>query len=284
MPDGPNARLLRDGRRLHLSHGPIDLIVEAFGPDREVSASYGQASTRFRSILSELAEELEDLRKPATDCRPQLRGRIARRMVEAVWPHRSTWVTPMAAVAGAVADEVIVAMTANRTLARAYVNNSGDISLHIGPGESFRLGLVGVLNQPAIDKVAIVSAEQGIGGVATSGWRGRSHSLGIADSVTTLASTAAAADVAATLIANAVTADHPSVERVPARDLDDNTDLGDQLVTTAVGPLDSGTVEAALASGSERADEMIRGGLIAGAALTLSGSIRTLGAPELFSV
>ena len=31
-------------------------------------------------------------------------------------------------------------------------------------------------------------------GVATSGWRGRSHSLGIADSVTVVARNAAAAD------------------------------------------------------------------------------------------
>ena len=38
-------------------------------------------------------------------------------------------------------------------------------------------------------------------GVATSGWRGRSHSLGIADSVTVLAATAAMADAAATVIA-----------------------------------------------------------------------------------
>ena len=28
---GPQASLLSDGRRLHLNHGPIDLIVEAFG-------------------------------------------------------------------------------------------------------------------------------------------------------------------------------------------------------------------------------------------------------------
>ena len=38
----------------------------------------------------------------------------------------------------------------------------------------------------------------GVGGVATSGWPGRSHSLGLAEAGTVLADTAAAADVADT--------------------------------------------------------------------------------------
>ena len=50
-------------------------------------------------------------------------------------------------------------------------------------------------------------------GIATSGWRGRSFSLGIADAVTVLAATAAEADAAATVIANAVDLPgHPAID------------------------------------------------------------------------
>jgi uncharacterized protein len=63
-------------------------------------------------------------------------------------------------------------------------------------------------------------------GIATSGWRGRSFSRGIADSVTVLAKTAAMADAAATVIANAVNVVHPGIVRRPACDIRDDSDWG----------------------------------------------------------
>ena len=39
--------LMPDGKRLHLHHGPIDLIIEAFGPSNEVRKSYKQAMKYF---------------------------------------------------------------------------------------------------------------------------------------------------------------------------------------------------------------------------------------------
>ena len=114
-------------------------------------------------------------------------------------------------------------------------------------------------------------------GIATSGWKGRSYSLGIADSVTVLAETAATADVAATLIANAVNIGDPAIERSPASDLDPDSDLGDRLVTNAVGPLDDGAVRAALDSGVAAANVMQRAGLITAAVLVLQQQFRTIG-------
>src|SRR5690606_31695258 len=64
--NGPEIVWLPDGRRLHMNHGPIDLIVEAFGAPAEVEAAYRQAARRFRTILDELAEELAGLRRPST--------------------------------------------------------------------------------------------------------------------------------------------------------------------------------------------------------------------------
>ena len=270
----PQVRFL--ARRLHLQHGPIDLIVEAFGASGEVRAAYRQAQARFATVLAELVEELALLQSPIRSRRLGPCGSVAARMESAVWPHRRVFVTPMAAVAGAVADEVLAAAVAGRELAKAYVNNSGDIAVHLQPGQTLHLGIVGDLGRPAIDGTAVI--EPGIGGIATSGWRGRSFSFGIADAVTVLARDAAAADAAATVIANAVDADHPAIARAPASSLEDRTDLGDRRVTTEVGPLDAATVAAALDSGRACADRLAASGLIFGAALILRDEVRAVGA------
>ncbi|MEE8333560.1 MAG: UPF0280 family protein [Alphaproteobacteria bacterium] len=270
--------MLPDGRRLHLSHGPIDLIVQAFGAAREVEAAYARASARFNEILPTLVKELPLLRAPLGEDRPLVSGSVATRMVAACWPHRALFLTPMAAVAGAVADEMLAALVAGGDLDKAYVNNGGDIAFHLSPGASLTAGLVADYHMPALDATCALGAEQPTRGLATSGWKGRSFSLGVADSVTVLAGTAAAADVAATLIANAVNIDHPAIIRAPARFLDPDSDLGDRSVTTDVGTLDEATVRAALENGLVRAHAAERGGHIQAAVLVLQGHFRVAGA------
>lgn len=278
--------MLGDGRRLHLQHGPIDLVIEAFGEASEIQAAYSQACRRFDTVLSELVAELPLLRRAVRSPRWEPEGAVAKRMMAAVWPHRGTFVTPMAAVAGGVADEVMGAMAAGRRLGAAYVNNSGDIALRISAGESLRLGVVGDLEQPAIDATAELRGDLGVRGVATSGWRGRSHSSGIADAVTVLAGDAATADVAATLIANAVDIDHPAVIRAPASSLDPDTDLGERPVTTGVGALGPEAVDQALDAGRACAERMVARGLAVAVALTLCRVTRVVerdGAPPLLA-
>ncbi len=269
--------LLADGRRLHLQHGPIDLVIEAFGSDVEVAEAYGQVRDRFSTILSQLVEELPKIQQVVKEPRWVPKGPVAVRMMDAVWPHRGSFVTPMAAVAGSVADEMAQALTRGRDLRRAYINNSGDIAIYLAPGEKLRLGIVGELDKPGIDATAEIDHASPIRGVATSGWRGRSWSFGIADAVTVVAVSAAIADVAATLIANAVNADHQSIERRPASEMDDQTDLGNRLVTVSVGNLDKTTVDAALDAGHKAASGMLRDGLIVAAAILLKGNFRYVG-------
>lgn len=208
------------------------------------------------------------LRQPLGELPPDVQGPVARRMLAACWPHRAVYITPMAAVAGAVADEILAAMVAGRALHRASVNNGGDIAIHLAPGEQYRVGLAGI-EDGHLHGDAVLRAEDPLRGLATSGWRGRSQSLGIADAVTVIARDAAAADAAATLVANAVNVDHPSVERLPAREVRDDSDLGDLPVTVAVGPLPDTAVAAALAAGLATARRMQAEGLIGGAALRL---------------
>jgi ApbE superfamily uncharacterized protein (UPF0280 family) len=278
MTGGVQAELLPDGRRLHLNHGPIDLIIEAFGPSDEIELGYRHAAARFDGLLAELVAELPLLRRPIGAERPHPEGPVAERMVAAVWPHRALYITPMATVAGAVADEILATMVDGRRLERAYVNDGGDIALHLTPGERFDAGLVGDLARPAIDGVATIDAALPVRGIATSGRGGRSLSLGIAETVTVLARDAAAADVAATLIANAVDVDDPAIERLPASDLDADSDLGARLVTVAVGALGDGAVGQALDAGETYAERLRRAGLIHGAVLVLAGRYRVVGA------
>jgi ApbE superfamily uncharacterized protein (UPF0280 family) len=272
---GPQRARLPDGR-LHLQHGPIDLLIEAWGARDEIAAAYHQAAGRFDDILDTLVRELAILRAPLGATFPSLNGPVARRMAAAVWPYRDVFITPMAAVAGAVADEILAAMLAGRRLARAYVNNGGDIAFHLAPDESLRTAVVSNVAMPARDAVAVLSWHMPVRGLATSGWRGRSFSLGIADSATVFAASAAAADAAATIIGNAVTVDHPAVERRPASLLRDDTDLGELPVTTFVGPLPPDTLAAALDAGAAKAGDLQARGLIWGAAVSLQGEWRVL--------
>lgn len=272
----PVAAVLPDGRRRHFQHGPIDLVLEAFGARSEAAAAYDQAWDRFQTVLDELVAELSALRTPLGDVPLPVTGTVARAMVRACAPHRPLFITPMAAVAGAVADEVLAALTRNRRLDKAYVNDGGDIALLLAPGQSLTTGLVTLGKRPSLDGFSRIEATSPVRGIATSGWRGRSFSLGIADSVTVLASTGAVADAAATLIANAVDVEDPAIRREPAAALAPDSDLGERLVTVEVGPLPPEKVEQALDRGVARAEDMRRRGLIVDALLVLQGQVRTL--------
>jgi hypothetical protein len=279
MIEKPTARFLPDGRRLLLQHGPIDLVVQAFGDDTAVRTAYQAATRRFDGLLAELCQELELLRSPAGSKCALPNGPVARRMVAAVSPFaKSIFITPMAAVAGAVAEEVIGVMIAAAPLTRAYVNNGGDIALHLTDKQRFKIGLVDRPDCPSLFGATEIREADDFRGIATSGYLGRSFSLGIAEAVTVLARTAVMADAAATVIANAVDLPgHPAIQRLPANALQPDSDLGAIPVTRAVGPLTSDEIETALARGLHRADVLAKRGLIASAALHLKGTSRALG-------
>ena len=209
----PQIALLADGKRLHLQDGPIDLIVEANGTEPGVRAAYDAAAQRFTGLLDELCEELTELRKAADPLRCSLKGIVARRMHAAVAPFAAAeFITPMAAVAGSVAEEILAAMLRAAPLDRAYVNNGGDIALHLTGREQFSVGLMDRPDAPGVMRTMTIDADDPSRGVATSGRHGRSFSFGIADAVTVLARTASQADAAATIIANSVDLPgHPAV-------------------------------------------------------------------------
>ena len=275
----PQIALLPDGKRLHLQDGPIDLVIEAKGSDANVRAAYQAAAHRFTGLLDELCAELAQLRQPADPARCTLKDVVARRMYAAVAPFAADhFMTPMAAVAGAVAEEILGAMLAAARLDRAYVNNGGDIALHLADGEQFTVGLMDRPDRHGLLRAMTIDADDPVRGVATSGRHGRSFSLGIADAVTVLARTASQADAAATIIANAVDLPgHPAVVRCPANELQPDSDLGTRLVTRDLGALGENEVEEALRAGASQAQQLFAAGLIEGAALRLKGETVVVG-------
>lgn len=270
MKPAPQKRFLPDGRRLYLHHGPIDLIIDATGPDRDRALC--AAAARFDTILQELVDELVPLRQPVTE-KPVLKGQVARAMCDAASAFAPRFITPMAGVAGAVADEVLRAMADGALLQTAYVNNGGDVAFHIADGQQMVAAIAG-----AAQNRAVIPCASPVRGVATSGWRGRSYSLGIADNVTVLAPTAVQADVAATMIANQVDLPgHPNIRREPASNLSPDSDLGERLITVDAGPLPETDISKALDRGEGFARQCMARGHICAALLTLRGATRIAG-------
>ena len=289
----PAQRHLLPGQRWHFQHGPIDIIIAADGEAAALQAAHNAAWVRFQTVLAELVAELPRLRQPVAGSNP-LQGAIARQMWAACAPlvgAADGFITPMAAVAGAVAQSLIGAYQ-RPGIQRAWVNNGGDMALHLAPGTQVQVGLVADL--ASFDGAALAHSAAGllradttfavlasspVRGVATSGWRGRSLSRGIADSVTVLARSGAEADAAATVIANAVDLPSPAaaaaagIVRQPASVVRDDSDLGQIAVTVSVPTLPIAVVQQALQRGLACAQRLQAAGRVHAALLTCQGQL-----------
>jgi uncharacterized protein len=282
--------LLEGRQRWHFQHGPIDLIIGLEGAVTVLDLCIELAWQRFREVLEELVSELVLLKTSVSispdDCssgsHTSLNGRVAQRMFQSCAPYGrvdGVFVTPMAAVAGCVAQEILSYLQASG-IQKAWVNNGGDIAWY-APAQVQVAFSVGVPALPQVGTILLLPEDK-CWGVATSGWRGRSQSLGIADSVTVIAQEAGQADVAATLIANEVSlkelaTEHCQVIQKPARQVKDQSDLGDRLVTVSVGPLSLAEIKVALDSGERYAQTLLSRDWIRGAVLCLKGQFRVCG-------
>jgi ApbE superfamily uncharacterized protein (UPF0280 family) len=281
----------RGADRWHFQQGPIDLIIDVQGHAMAQERAVASCWDEFQGVLPGLVSELPTLRG-AVDETVALEGPVARRMLRACRLFADQrFITCMAAVAGGVADHLIGCFD-RPGIERACINNGGDIALFLGPGARYQVGIcsnpervaTGHSREVPLSGVFTLEAHLPVRGIATSGWRGRSFSMGIADSVTVLAVDAATADAAATLIGNAVNCQHPAVVRAPADHLKDDTDLGSRLVTVEVPPLPAAAIEAALAAGRAEA-ELWRGrGAIVAVAIGLQGRMDIIAPTSLPAV
>ena len=249
--------------------GPMTLTISAWARGRARPVMAALAGTRALDCLARLADFQRYLRRPARDLDPTrpLPRVVARALAGA--RTAGPGLTPLAAVAGAVAGEV-ADCAAEQGADRVLVNNGGDICLRLAPGQRAVVGI----RPPGEDASLLARLHlQGpaVGGVASSGWAGRSLSPGVADLVTVWARGPALADAAATWLAGRVDLDHPAVEKRPAREVQPDSDLGDLPVTTGVGPLEPAQRLAALAAGRRAAESLYHRGIIMGCLMLVQG-------------
>jgi len=250
---------------VRLDYGPTQMVIQAVGPDLPETAA--QDAARY---AMELINDLAGVKAVAASSQHAIGDlcaypEVLRRMVTAVRSSGDADLTPMAAVAGTVAD-LTAEYLQSRGAAKAIVNNGGDIALRLITGYSAQVGVAPAIDIPPTH-ILSVHAGDGIGGVATSGLGGRSFTKGIATAAVVAAKTAALADACATSIGNATFAAHPAIKLVRAEAVDPLTDIAGHLVVREVGPLPPEIIQEALLNGWRRAEECFRLGLIQGVAL-----------------
>jgi len=269
---------LRDGSIL-VQCGPMRMFIEAqvgMVKQPDLSRAAGKEAISF---LERIAAGLAALKVPAVET--DLSG--ADPLVETMWRAAlamdSEDLTPMAAVAGTIADATADYLE-RRGMTRVVVNNGGDIAFRLKGDGLLSIGIREKIEETHVGAKVTVEAGMNLGGAATSGLGGRSLTRGVADAATVLAKTAALADAAATTIANATYVESPEVERVPANKLDTGSDLGGLMVTARVGRLRNEEIERALDLGIAKAQKLVDSGAVFGACVAAQGRMRATAAVE----
>jgi ApbE superfamily uncharacterized protein (UPF0280 family) len=189
-------------------------------------------------------------------------------MIDSVTAIGDDDLTPMAAVAGTIADAVADWLY-ERGATRVIVDNGGDIAIRLSPGEHATVGVRPQITSPLISHV--INLKSGLSwGVATSGLGGRSFTRGIASAVTVLAANASVADAAATSVANACIVDAPYLVQLPAEEMDPHSDLTGIRVTVASGLLSSEKIGLAVRRAGRKAENFSRRNIIIGAFIALA--------------
>ncbi len=276
---------LIDAETVFAECGPMRLAIRAWKDNRpqqelgrqaaEVSFTYLEAVAKHQALLSKLAEQIQSL--PEDD--------LAKRMVESVRAVGDIDLTPMAAVAGTIADAVADWLF-NRGSTKVVVDNGGDISIRLAANETVAVGIRPQITSLDLSHVANLDDRQPSWGVTTSGRGGRSFTRGIASAVTVIADNASIADAAATSIANACFVEDDSIVQIPAEQMDPNTDLKGVNVTVDVGLLSPGKKIQAVQTALSKADTLCRQKLIGGVLIALedvfvmTGSVEELISPS----
>ncbi len=261
--------------RFQVSHGPMELGIQVTGRESAVLQAGGMVSPWSQGLLEEIRSVLPLLKMRGETLPVKARWpRVVKRMVRAVQAVDGKELTPMAAVAGAVADEMLARLREipEGFFSRILVNNGGDMAL-FSPGAPVTIGIRGTGRNGTAMRNMTVSG----GGVATSGWRGRSFSRGIADAVVVVADSGAVADAAATFIGNRVDVTGVAASRRRASELDPMTDIPDVMVTVSCPPLKKEEKQAALDNGRAAVLPLLERSIIRGAGLYLQGESAELG-------
>lgn len=258
--------------------GPMHLVIRAWRNGRpQTGLAVGAAGKAF-TYLERIAGLRSELSRPLTIIEiPPGIDPLAGKMAGSVCAVGDDDLTPMAAVAGTIADAVADWLF-ERGATRVIVDNGGDIAIRLSGDETAAVGIRPRVGSREISHVLQLNSSRGSWGVTTSGCGGRSFTRGIASAVTTLAASASVADAAATAIANACYVEDPGIIQVPADQVDPETDIPGVRVTLTVGLLSREKKRLAVNRALAKADQLLRKDIIAGALVVLEDIFVATGA------
>jgi uncharacterized protein len=262
---------LQDGKVL-AEYGPMRLVIAAsIGKVVQTEAAVRAAEESF-GFFERVARHRGSLGRKSPECRDKISDPLILRMIESVVQVGDEDLTPMAAVAGTIADEVAEFLS-SRGMTKVVVDNGGDVAVKLRGDEPLSVGIRPDVGHAKISHVLALTPDSQSWGVATSGLGGRSLTRGTASAVTTLAKTASLADAAATAVANASFVDDAHVVQRSAEQVDPYTDIPGIPVTVRVGLLDEALKALAVERALQRAGELISRNVIVGAFVTVQGRV-----------
>lgn len=256
--------------KVFLDHGPISMVISASCRGVPLAEKCVGACEIAVLCLAELEPELQKLKQPWPRTDPETLSGIGLKMWQAVSMTGDGELTPMAAVAGAIADRVADWLT-EQGATKVMVNNGGDVAIRLRAEETTSVGIVPNLSGSGFSKIVRLTAVDEVGGVATSGLGGRSFTCGIVESVTVLSQSCAVADAFATSLANASYIESPAVQRVLAKTLDPGTDISELNVTVQVDGLTLDEIKTSLDQVMAQGRKAIGKDQIKGVAVYLQG-------------
>jgi ApbE superfamily uncharacterized protein (UPF0280 family) len=244
--------------------GPMRLVIRAWHSDQPRLELAGQAAHASISFLERIARWRLLLSRPWRQIGDLPEDELAQRMIASVQTIGDDDLTPMAAVAGTIADAVADWLF-ERDTTRVIVDNGGDIAIRLARGETAAVGIRPRIDSPEVSHVIHLDSSYSTWGVTTSGMGGRSLTRGIASAATVLAADASVADAAATAVANACIATDDGIIQLPAEEVDPNSELAGLKVTAGVGKLDTCMKRQAITAARRKAERLSKNDTIIGA-------------------
>ena len=247
--------------------GPMRLVIRAWKGNEPQIDLVRQAAAESFTYLERIARFRSELSRPFPDIKARPQDDLAMEMVNSVGLIGDHDLTPMAAVAGTIADAVADWLF-KRGSTRVIVDNGGDIAVRLAEAETVNVGVRSNIRSLTVSNVLRLDSRMQSWGVTTSGFGGRSFTRGIASAVTALSARASFADSASTAIANACFVEDENIHQVPAEQIDPNTDLSKIPVTVKVGHLPQAKLLVAFESALRRAEDLVASGVILGALIS----------------